>query len=185
MQFFTLLKSVSRLSRKAIKYGSIICFPIFSPYAYAQYNGSVNPLSQSWSMPTENTLNFSSTAPNQSYSCSFGGGTRSMVYAGLFSGIDQTFVQNEVTTKTGQSFSTYPVTHPYSHGAGAGIVIPLKSPAEREMAKSCIRILTLVETEEVMKLLNKFKKEGIITSDEYKTRMASLKDRILEISTSK
>lgn len=185
MQLFTLLKSVSRLSRKAIKHGFIIFFPMFSPYAYAQYNGSVNPLSQSWSMPTENTLNFSSTAPNQSYSCSFGGGTRSMVYAGLFSGIDQTFVQNEVTTSSGDSFSSYPVTHPYSHGAGAGIVIPLKSPAERLMAKSCIRILTLVETEEVMNLLSKFKKEGIITSKEYETRMVSLKDRILNITSSK
>jgi hypothetical protein len=108
-----------------------------------------------------------------------------MVYAGLFSGIDQTFVQNEVTTSSGDSFSSYPVTHPYSHGAGAGIVIPLKSPAERLMAKSCIRILTLVETEEVMNLLSKFKKEGIITSKEYETRMVSLKDRILNITTSK
>jgi hypothetical protein len=53
------------------------------------------------------------------------------------------------------------------------------------MAKSCIRILTLVETEEVMNLLSKFKKEGIITSKEYETRMVSLKDRILNITTSK
>ena len=185
MKPFTLLKFVSHLSRKVVKYGSIVSFPFFSPCAYAQYNGSVNPLSQSWSMPTENTLNFSSTSPNQSYSCSFGGGTRSMLYAGLFSGIDQTFVQNDVTTRSGDSFSLYPVTHPYSHGAGAGIVIPLKSPAERRMAQSCIRIMTLVESEEVMKLLNNFKKEGIITSQEYETRMASLKDKILEIIASK
>ena len=108
-----------------------------------------------------------------------------MVYAGLFSGIDQTFVQNDVTEANGSSYSSYPATHPYSHGAGAGVVIPLKSRAERQMSESCIRILTLVESEEVMKLLDKFKQEGIITSEEYETRMTSLKNKILQITASK
>jgi len=108
-----------------------------------------------------------------------------MLYAGLFSGIDQTFVQNDVTTLSGESYSSYPATHPYSHGAGAGIVIPLRSSAERRMAQSCLRIMTLVESEEVIKLLNKFKKEGIITSEEYEARMASLKDKLLEMTASK
>ena len=108
-----------------------------------------------------------------------------MVYAGLFSGIDQTFVQNDVTTTSGESYSKYPVTHPYSHGAGAGVIIPLKSPVEKQMSESCIRILTLVETEEIMKLLNKFKAQGLISVDEYKERMSSLKNKILNITSEK
>ena len=108
-----------------------------------------------------------------------------MVYAGLFSGIDQTFVQNDVTTSGGESYSKYPVTHPYSHGAGAGIIIPLRSPVEKQMSESCIRILTLVETEELMKLLHSFKTEGIISEDEYLSRMSSLKNKILDIAPRK
>ena len=156
-----------------------------SPKAFAQYASSVNPLSPSWPLPTENTLNFSSTAPDQSYSCSFGGGTRSMVYAGLFSGIDQTYVQNEVTTMQGESFSLYPSTQPYSHGLGAGIIVPLKSSAERTLSKSCIRIMSLVEAEEVMNLLDKFKSKGVITATEYDEKMVLLKDRVLEIAGAK
>ena len=83
--------------KSIIAFGATFCFSVFTQHAKAQYNGSVNPLSQNWSLPSENTLNFSSTANDQSYTCSFGGGTRSMVYAGLFSGIDQTFVQNNIT----------------------------------------------------------------------------------------
>ena len=184
MNLSRLIKTISN-PRIILACGSFFGYLVFPQHAYAQYNGSVNPLSQNWSLPSENTLNFSSTANDQSYTCSFGGGTRSMLYAGLFSGIDQTFVQNEVTNTNGHSYSTYPVTHPYSHGAGAGFIIPLRSPIEKQMSESCIRILTLVETEEIMQLLYKFKAKGIISEEEYQARMSSLKNKILNITSEK
>ena len=45
--------------------------------------------------------------------------------------------------------------------------------------------MSLVEAEEVMNLLDKFKSKGVITATEYDEKMVLLKDRVLEIAGAK
>jgi len=146
---------------------------------YSQYASSVNPLVPSAPLAVENTLNFTSTNPNQSYTCQYGGGTRPIFYAGAFSGIErnsQVTLSNSDTSSTGASSTTTlnPSNYPGSLGLGAGFVIPLTSRNENDMAKACDKILTLVQSKELIDLLNQFKSAGTLSPDDYQKRMVQI-----------
>jgi len=151
--------------------------------AYAQYASSANPLVPSAPLAVENTLNFTSTNPNQSYTCQYGGGTRPVFYAGAFTGIErnsQSTLTNSETSSSGDSTSTTlnPTNYPGSLGLGAGFVIPLKGRNENEMAKACDKILTLVQSKELIDLLNQFKTAGTLSPAEYKARMGQIQSDV-------
>lgn len=151
---------------------------------YSQYASSVNPLVPSAPLAVENTLNFTSTNPNQSYTCQYGGGTRPIFYAGVFSGIErngQVTLSNSETNPSGSSSTTLnPSNYPGSLGLGAGFVIPLTSRNENDMAKTCDKILTLVQSKELIDLLNQFKSAGTLSPDEYKKRMVQIQSDVFK-----
>jgi len=157
--------------------------------ATAQYTSNVNPLGPSFPLPVENTLNFTSTNPQQSYTCQYGGGTRAMIYAGAFSGVEKnnsdSLTNSSTTGDNTTSTQVNPSSYPGALGLGAGFIIPLKSKNEKNMSQACGKILTLVQSQELLSLLDQFKKAGTLSQKDYLLRVGQVQDELLGTFQSK
>lgn len=157
---------------------------LFALPAAAQYNSNANPLGPSFPLPIENTLNFNSTNPKQSYTCQYGGGTRSTIFAGLFSGVEKNnsySLTESGTNAAGSSISAQynPTFYPGALGLGAGFIVPLKSRNEMNLARACDKILTLVQSQELLNLLSQFKEAGTLSEKDYLLKVGQVQAALL------